>query len=238
MSRIGMLTPSSNTVLEPMTSRMISSVPGSSVHFSRFAVTEIALDEAALAQFDTAPMLEAAKLLAHGNMDVIGWNGTSASWLGLESDRALVREITEHTGIAASTCVLSLMDAIDALGIRRYGLVTPYTKNVQDKIINNFADYNLICGAEIHFGIRDNFSFGTVPSAQVANAVRSVASQDVEAVVVLCTNLPGADTAAEIETETGVPVLDSVTLTVWGALRAAGIPTADLALWGPRLSQL
>jgi maleate isomerase len=130
------------------------------------------------------------------------------------------------------------MEAFKALGIRRYGLVTPYTKDVQDKIISNFATHDLSCGAEIHFDIRDNFAFGTVPSAKVAAAVREVAAQDVEAVVILCTNLAGAETAAAIETETGVPILDSVTLTVWGALKAAGVPVTHLAPWGPRLSQL
>lgn len=238
MQRIGMLTPSSNTVLETVTSQMIAAVPDTSVHFSRFAVTEIALDKAALAQFNTGPMLEAATLLSHAKVDVISWNGTSASWLGLDSDRALVREIKECTGVPASTCVLSLMEAFKALGIRRYGLVTPYTKDVQDKIITNFSEHDLTCGAEIHFDIRDNFAFGTVPSAKVEAAVREVASQDVEAVVILCTNLAGAESAAAIENETGVVILDSITLTVWGALKAAGIPAVNLAPWGPRLSQL
>jgi maleate isomerase len=238
MHRIGMLTPSSNTVLEPATSRMINVVSDTTVHFSRFTVTEIALDKAALAQFDTGRMLEAATLLSHAKVDLISWNGTSASWLGLDSDHALVREITNLTGIPASTCVLSLMEAFKALGVRRYGLVTPYTKDVQDKIVDNFIKYDLTCGAEIHFDIRDNFSFGTVPPEKVEKAVRKVAAQDVEAIVILCTNLAGAETAAAIEIETGVPILDSVTLTVWGALKTAGIPVAELAPWGPRLSQL
>lgn len=238
MRRIGMLTPSSNTVLEPATSRMIDAVPEITVHFSRFAVTEIALDKAALAQFDTAPMLDASTLLSHAKVDVISWNGTSASWLGIDSDRTLIRDITDRTSIAASTCVLSLMDAFDRLGTRRYGLVTPYTKDVQEKIVSNFDAHGLTCGAEAHFDIRDNFAFGTVPPDRVAQAVRDVAQQGVDAVVILCTNLAGAQSAASIETETGVPVLDSVTLTVWGALKAVGAETAGLAPWGPRLSQL
>lgn len=238
MRRIGMLTPSSNTVLEPTTSRMIDAIPNTSVHFSRFAVTEIALDKAALAQFDSTPMLNASTLLSHSKVDVISWNGTSASWLGLDSDLALIRDITDRTGIAASTCVLSLMDAFKRLGTKRYGLVTPYTKDVQSKIVNNFDKHGLTCGAEVHFDIRDNFAFGTVPPERVAQAVRDVSQQDVEAVVILCTNLAGAQSAASIETETGVPVLDSVTLTVWGALKTIGADTAALAPWGPQLSQL
>ncbi len=50
--RLGMLTPSSNTSLEPITQTMVSGLPEVSVHFSRFKVTEIALSDAALAQLD------------------------------------------------------------------------------------------------------------------------------------------------------------------------------------------
>ena len=60
---LGMLTPSSNTILEPLTSAMVAGVPGVSAHFGRFRVTEISLKSAALGQFDDAPVLEAAKLL-------------------------------------------------------------------------------------------------------------------------------------------------------------------------------
>ena len=49
---LGMLTPSSNTVLEPVTTAMISGLPEVTAHFSRFKVTEIALSGPALAQFD------------------------------------------------------------------------------------------------------------------------------------------------------------------------------------------
>ena len=43
-TRLGMLTPSSNSVLEPVTYAMLADAPGTSAHFSRFRVTEIALD--------------------------------------------------------------------------------------------------------------------------------------------------------------------------------------------------
>jgi maleate isomerase len=46
---LGMLTPSSNTVLEPVTTAMLAEVPEVSAHFGRFAVTEIALSQHALA---------------------------------------------------------------------------------------------------------------------------------------------------------------------------------------------
>ena len=96
---LGMLTPSSNTSLEPLVSAMVAGIPGVSAHFGRFRVTEISLKDTALGQFDQTPIMDAAKLLADAKVDVICWNGTSSGWLGFGSDEALCRTITAETGI-------------------------------------------------------------------------------------------------------------------------------------------
>lgn len=236
--RLGMLTPSSNTVLEPVCADMAAALSDTSVHFSRFTVTRIAMDDVALGQFDTGPMVEAARLLADAKVDVIAWNGTSASWLGLDSDRALVRRIEVETGVPAATCVLSVMDALAAMDARTIGLVTPYTPEVQEKIIDNFKRHGLTCVAERHFDISDNFSFGTLSEDRIEAAMRKVCAAKPDAVIVLCTNLAGAPVAQKVEADTGVPVLDSISVTMWGALRRIGAKTQALAPWGPRLAEL
>ena len=129
--RLGMLTPSSNTTLEPVTTAMLASLPAVSVHFSRFPVTRIALTGDALAQFDDRPILTAAELLAHAKVDVIAWNGTSAGWLGFDTDRRLCERITAATGIPAATSMLAMNEVLSATGVRRFGLVTPYVAAVQ-----------------------------------------------------------------------------------------------------------
>ena len=172
MARIGMLTPSSNTVLEPESYALLREIEGVSLHFSRFKVTEIALDRQALGQFDDAPMLDAAELLGHAKVDCITWNGTSAGWLGLDADRALVRRIEERTGIRASTCVLTLFDILRRRGLTRIGLVTPYTEDVQQRIVANFETEGVATVAESHLGIRDNFSFGLVDAETLDRGVR------------------------------------------------------------------
>jgi maleate isomerase len=88
---IGMLTPSSNTILEPVTASILAGIPHASAHFGRFRVTEIALSDRALAQFATEELLRAASLLADAHCEVIAWNGTSSGWLGFEADHALCR---------------------------------------------------------------------------------------------------------------------------------------------------
>ena len=133
--KLGMLTPSSNTALEPITSAMVSGLPNVSAHFSRFTVTEISLRDQALGQFDLENILNAAKLLADAHVDVIAWNGTSSGWLGFEKDEALCRQITEATGIPATTSVLALNEILAKTGARDFALVTPYLDDVQQRIV-------------------------------------------------------------------------------------------------------
>jgi maleate isomerase len=240
-ARFGMLTPSSNTVLEPVTARMVADAPGVTAHFSRFRVTEIALSDAALGQFDAAPILDAAELLSHGRMDVIAWNGTSASWLGFDRDEALCAEIEARTGVAARTSVLAFRDIFRRTGARRIGLVTPYTTDVQRKIAQNWGASGFAVVAERHAGLSDNFSFAEIHGAAIAEMIRAVAAEGAEAVAIVCTNMDAAGLVPALEAETGASIYDSVATTLWSCMAAAGRDCAPLGRWGrlfsdPRLA--
>ncbi|MFN7190533.1 MAG: Asp/Glu/hydantoin racemase, partial [Rhodospirillales bacterium] len=202
--RIGMLTPSSNTVLEPVTTAMLAGLPDVTVHFGCFRVTEISLSTAALAQFDLQPILDAALLLADAKVDAIVWNGTSSGWLGLERDRDLCAAITATTGAKTGTSVLALAEILRSTGAKRIGLVTPYLDEIQDKIVANFAAEGFDCIAERHLRDRGNFSFSQYSEATIADLVREVAKEKPDAIGGWCTNKPAAWVAAAIEAETGI----------------------------------
>ena len=230
--RIGMLTPSSNTVLEPVTVAMLREVPEASAHFSRFKVTEIALSQQALMQFDDSEILRAAELLAHAKVDVIAWNGTSASWLGFDRDERLCERITAATGIPACTSVLAFREILRRKGTQRIGLVTPYSDAVQAKIVATWAASDLTCSAERHLRLEDNFSFADVDEDTVARLVREVAQEGCDAVAIVCTNMRGAAIAPALEAELGIPVYDSIATTLWKSLRVAGVAASRVRNWG------
>ena len=225
--RLGMLTPSSNTVLEPTTVALLAGAPEGlrdvSLHVSRFRVTEIGLSDAALGQFDESGMLRAAELLADARADVIAWNGTSASWLGFERDERLCERITAATGIPACTTVLAYREIFLRTGATRIGLVTPYVPEVQARIRANWGRAGFSCSIERHLNKRDNFSFAEVATETVACLVREVAHEGCDAVAIVCTNMRGALAAAELEAELGLPVYDSVAVTLWKCLEMAGL---------------
>ena len=230
--RLGMLTPSSNTVLEPITSEIISNYANVSVHFGRLKVVEISLKDFALDQFNIEPFMEAAHLLADAKVDVIAWNGTSAGWLGFETDRKLCRAIQDEFGIPATTSTLALSDALKAIGSTRIGLVTPYLDEIQNKIISNFQEEGFDCVSEQHLRDPGNFSFSEITPEVIENMVREVARDDPHAIAIFCTNLRGAPLVAPLERVLGVRIFDTVSVVVWKSLMLAGVDTRSIKGWG------
>jgi len=232
-----MLTPSSNTILEPVTAAMVSGLPEVTTHFSRFKVTEIALSAPALAQFDDSEILAAAELLAHAKVNAIAWNGTSSGWLGFERDVRLCERITHATGIPACTAMLALNEILDKTGAARVGFVTPYLDDVQARINANYERAGFSVVAERHLGMRDNFSFSTVTDTQIREMVREVAAAKPDAIAIVCTNMRGAPLAEELEAAYGIPIYDTVSTTVWKSLKVAGIEPNRVKGWGSIFSR-
>jgi maleate isomerase len=234
---LGMLTPSSNTALEPLTSAMLAGLPEVSAHFGRFRVTEISLKPQALGQFEMAPILEAARLLADAHVDVIAWNGTSSGWLGFDADEALCQRIEQEVGVRCCTSVLALNEVMEKTRRKRFGLVTPYLQEVQAAIVANYERSGFECVAEQHLNQRVNFSFSEVTPEQITGMAREVAQAQPQCLTTFCTNLRAARLVPALEAELGVPVYDTVSTAVWKSLRLCGVDTRRVQGWGSLFSE-
>lgn len=233
-----MLTPSSNTTLEPMTAAMLAALPEVSAHFGRFRVTEISLGSGSKGQFELEPILQAARLLADAKVDVITWNGTSSGWLGFDTDRALCEAITAETGIRACTSVLAFNEIMDLGGRKRFGLVSPYLKDVQNRIASNYSGAGYACVAERHLDISVNYEFCNVDEATLTRMIREVAAEHPQCITTFCTNLRAAHLVAALEAEIGIPIYDTVATALWAALRACGVDTRRIKGWGSLFDEI
>ena len=229
---LGILTPSSNTVLEPVTAAMLAGLDDVSAHFSRFRVKQISLDENALGQFDHEAILDAAHLLADAKVNSIIWSGTSSGWLGFDTDEQLCRSITHVTGIKSGSSVLALNELFRRKQVQRFALVSPYLNEVQEQIINNYQKTGIECVAEVHSGVQDNFSFALHNEAKIADMIREVASSKPDAIAVYCTNLGGAPVVAELEKEIDIPIFDTVASGIWSGMTLAGADLKRVKGWG------
>ena len=230
--RIGMLVPSSNTVAEPATAAMLQGVAGVTLHVARFRVTRLDTSAEALAQFQADPLLAAADMLMDARVHSVCLNATAACYTGMRHDRALVAALAAR-GIAADTAMLALLELLGMLKAKRIGLVTPFLHDVQDATIRVLAEEGIEVLAERHLNDPGNFSFARFPESQVAALTREVAATPgLQAIAIISTNLRGARAAAEVEAETGIPVLDTCATALWGALRRAGVAPSVVRGWG------
>ena len=221
--RIGMITPSSNTMVEPLTSAMTAHLLDDlSVHYARIPVTRIALDQGSLDQFERDAMLTAARLLADAKVDVICWNGTSGAWKGLTADEAICAAITEETGIPATTGTLAQVEAFRAHGVSQYALAVPYLSEVRDAIVGVYGEAGYACVNSANLGISTNFAFAEIGLDTLRDLIRQADHPAAETIVVVCTNLAAARVVDELEQELGKPIHDSLVVSLWQPLRMLG----------------
>jgi len=229
---LGQITPSSNTVLEPVCARMLADLPHVTPHFARFQVTRIALSGDALKQFDPAPMVGAACQLAEARVNSICWNGTAAGWMGFDQDVRLCEAIKDATGIPACTSVLAFNEVLEKTSVKKFGLVAPYTADVQAAIIRNYAENGWECVSEEHFNDKGNFSFSEYSEERICDAIRHVAAERPEAILIYCTNVRGAFVVERMERELNIPIYDSVSVAVWKSMLTAGLDPRLIRGWG------
>lgn len=215
--RLGIVVPSSNTVVEPLAAAMLTGT-GVTAHFARLRVHDVALDDRSRAQFALDRYAEAVALLADADVDAIVWGGTSASWLGADHDRAFCDASLEQTGIPTTTCVLAMNDRLRSRAPCRFGLVTPYTADVHDRIVTNAEAAGHVCLGSEHLGGSLSADFAEIEPDEISSLVRRVAATGPDIVVIMCTNLRGAAVASALSTELGLPVIDSAAITITAGL--------------------
>jgi maleate isomerase len=220
---IGVIVPSSNRVVERVTQDVLSLIPAVDACFARIPYFGNGQGQPP-DRYDETPFMTAAELLAHAGANVICWNATRGAALGFTPDRQLCARLEQHTGLPAVTTALAALDAFEHLHIRAIALVTHGTPEQGAVFKARFAAQGIRTTAELHLGFTDNFAAARAAPEPVMRFARdSAARGDVDAVLIWSTNLPGHGFAAELETEIGIPVLDSAAIGVWAALRALGV---------------
>lgn len=226
--RLGLLLPSSNTVVEPEALRLIPDDGSVTLHFSRFRMTVVSDSAESLGQFAPPAMIAAAELLADAKVDLIVWAGTSASWLGFARDEALVADIERRCKVAATTSVLAINRRLADLGARSIGLVTPYIAALESKIVANYAAAGIATRAAERLNLTENTDYANVEPDRIAELCRCVANAKPDAIVIMCTNLRGAPVAGALARELRIPVLDSVAATIEDCVGRLAIAPRDM----------
>jgi maleate isomerase len=223
--RIGLLVPSSNSVMEVDFYR---SVPeGVTVHTGRMFMEDTTPEgESRMLDEFTIPAVEA---VATTRPHVMVFGCTSAGALrGNEYDAALCRELGKISGVPIVSTIASVREAISLRGAGRVGVITPYVDSLNQKIKASLESEGVeVVGIE-GMGITDNFTIAEVAPTEIAEFARhSFEGRGIDLLFASCTNLHALDALGVIEEQLGVPAISSNLAALEGTLKALGFEPGD-----------
>jgi maleate cis-trans isomerase len=162
------------------------------------------------------------QLKSHGP-DAVVWACTSASFIyGWDGARQQVEELSQVSGLPASSTSFAFAHAVQALGVRRVAVGATYP----DDVAAYFVRFLQTAGAEVTQvsgrGIITAAEVGTLGREQVRELARANDHPEAEAVLLPDTALHTAAWLDELEEAVGKPVLTANQVTVWEGLRLAG----------------
>ena len=208
--RVGLLIPSSNTVMEV---DFHEGLPAwARLHTGRMYMEETT-PEAEGAMLDVHA-LPAATAIATARPDVIVFGCTSAGALrGNDFDAAFCADISDMTRTPTISVIASVRTAITRPDVRRIGVFTPYIDELNDRIKASLEeDGDLEVTTISGLGITENFAIAEVPVPDiVGEATDRLSGHAIDLAFISCTNFRSANAAADLERELGVPVVTSNT---------------------------
>jgi len=200
--------------------------PGVSVHVTRSSVPNHGgvtladvLDVAEGRQF-----AQLAEDLATLRPRAIAWMCTSGSFSrGAAWDAELCRMLAEHGKCAATTSSTALVTALQTLNVRRVGLATPYEAPVMQRLVDYLAEHDITVVSCVGLGLVKDWEINTLPPMALASLVREADSPEAEAIFLSDTCLVLSPIAEALEADLGKPVFSANMVTMWHALRLAGV---------------
>jgi maleate isomerase len=206
-TRVGLIVPSSNSVIEVDFYRRLPA--DATLHTARMYL-EVTTPEGESAMLDDH-LPAAITDLRTARPDVMVFGCTSAGALrGNAYEAELIKRIADETGAETFSVAASVRRVIREAGGRRVGVITPYVESLNDKIRQSLEDDGLEVAGIHGLGITENFAIAEVEPARIAQfASECFAGSDIDLLFASCTNFRAIDAREEIQAALGVPVVTS-----------------------------
>lgn len=170
--------------------------------------------------------------------DVYGFACTGSSYLvGAEREAEIVAEAEARLGCPFVTAAQAILDALEALGVRRVALLAPYPADIVEAGVAFWraAGLSIVQVMTIDLGSQDTRRIYGLRSADALAALDDGVSDEAEALLMSGTGMPTLAALAPAADRIGRPVLSSNYCLAWALRRALG---EDAGLWsadGPGL---
>lgn len=225
-TRIGVVVPSSNVVMEPELVRMTP--PPVTVHFTRawyrFGSRTDPRPLDPLPEL-AAETVRAVPLLAAAGVKAIASGSTAGSCFdGDEFEADFVRQMEARAeGVRAVTPSGAVVAALRALGVRRVAVLTPYLDALTEREAAFLQSRGLEITRAVGMRVADGGDMAFIPDTETDAFVRAHTDPNADACFVSCTNLRTISLIERWETDLGMPMVTSNTATLWALLGLAGV---------------
>lgn len=128
---------------------------------------------------------------------------------------------------AAVTTSGAAVEALRALGVTRVAIATPYNEALTQLLADYLTEAGFTVVANGYLDTEDGIA--RIKYDAVKRLASVVDHPDTEAIFFSCTNLRTFDIIEELEQALQKPVLSANQVTMWAAMRQAGIQQPDLS---------
>jgi maleate cis-trans isomerase len=211
-ARIGMIIPSVNSMTEPQFNRFAP--PGLAVHIARARVAgewkrplDVMADEIATS----------AKLLSDVAPDLIVFHCTDTSMTqGPQGEGRILDIVKDATGIEAVATSRLVLEALQALGLKKLVLLSPYRSN--QAVIDYLKATGFTVVDDVALGL-NSIEFANVTPREWTELARQHDRPEADGIFLSCTNTTQIEAIADIERALGKPVVNSNQAVLWGCVR-------------------
>ena len=220
-ARIGLLVLESDQTME-WEMRLMTHLSGVSVYHSRLA-NDVVVTPETLAKMETELPISAKLLPEYLALNAIGYGCTSGSTIIGENRVADILDAA-HPGVPSSNPLTAAKAALNVMGVKRLGLVTPYTPDVTQAMQDRFEEAGIQITAVGSFYEDSDEVVGRIDPNSILEAAIAIGSSDkVDGVFVSCTSLRAAGIIERAEAVLNKPVTASNHALAWHLLRLAGV---------------
>ena len=121
-----------------------------------------------------------------------------------------------------TTPITSTIKALKKLGIKKISIFTPYTKAINDSVVNYFKKENIIINSLTYFDIASDLNIGKVDENYLFEVLSKIDLKDSDALFVSCTALPVLSIIDRLEKKLNKIILSSNQTLIWDALNLIG----------------
>ena len=118
-----------------------------------------------------------------------------------------------------TTPITSAIKALNIMGINKISIFTPYTKTINDSVVDYFEKENININSLTYFDIESDLDIGKVDENYLFKVLSEIELADSEALFVSCTALPVLSIIDKLEKKLNKVVLSSNQTLIWDSLK-------------------